>query len=164
MVRARLHATACAALALAVPVLARAEVVNPGVIIGGYLLSPWGIAAALILGWPAVQLATGRPWRRSVWLTLAVKAPSALVGPFLLLLTGGLVVSFAPLALAANVVVATALYALLDLTALRVALKARPTRRAVVALFAANLVLVAAAMIVFVTVDRDLWLRIRSAR
>lgn len=161
MSRARLN-VACTTLILVAPMLVRAEVVNPGGMVGSYLFSTWGIAGALVLAWPAVRFATGRSWARSVWPTFVVKAPSTLLGPFLLFLTGGFVVSFAPVGLAANVVTSTALYALLDLAALRVALKTKPTRRAAFALFAANLVLVAGAMIVFVTADRDLWLRIRS--
>jgi hypothetical protein len=159
--RLRVKMTAFASLA-AVALPARAEIVNPGVMVGGYLFTPWGIAASVLLGWPAVRFVTGRSWAQSVRPTLVVKAPSALLGPFLLWLTGGFILSFAPFALAANVVASTALYALLDLGALYLGLKTKPTLRGATVLFAANLVLIAAAMILFVTVDRDKWLRIRS--
>lgn len=156
--------SACAVLAaIAWPDLARTEIINPGIMVSGYLFSAWGIPACLLLGWPAVHVATGRTWTRSFWPTLVVKTPAALLGPVLLFLTGGFVLSFAPIALAANVAASTAIYTLLDVTALRVGLKTRPSRRAVVALFVANLVLLAAAMIAFATVEHELLVRIRSA-
>lgn len=154
----------CAVLvAVTWPGLARAEIINPGIMISGYLFSAWGIPACLLLGWPAVHVATGRTWARSFWPTLVVKTPTALLGPVLLFLTGGFVLSFAPLALAANVTTSAAMYTLLDVTALRIGLKTRPSRLAAVALFVANLALLASAMIAFAMVERELLVRIRSA-
>jgi hypothetical protein len=163
MLARRALAATVALMVLALPTVVRAEIINPGAMVGEYLFSPWGIVATLVSGWPALHAATGRPWRQSVWRGVALKLPTALIGPFLLWVTGGFVISFEPLGLAANVVASSAMYALLDLAALRVFLKTKPTRRAFAALMAANLVVLAVAMILFVTLDRELWMRARSA-
>lgn len=128
----------------------------------GYLFSVWGVAGALVLGWPATRLATGRSWGRALLPALAVKLPSALVGPFLLFLSGGFVLSFAAIGLAANVVASSAMYTLVDLAALRIFLRRAPTRAVVCAFFVANLVLLAAAMTWFVLKEPALLARIRA--
>jgi len=161
--RQRSFATLAAALTvLTVPSVARADVINPGAMVAEHLFSIWGVAGAFVLGWPAVHIATGRSWARSILATLVAKLPSALAGPVLLFITGGFVISFTPLGLAGNVTASAAMYALVDLAALRLFFKSKPTARGFAALFVTNLVLVATAMLWFVTMERELWLRIRA--
>jgi hypothetical protein len=90
-----------------------------------------------------------------------VKLPTLLMGPVLLFLTGGFVISFSPVGLVSNALASSTMYAAIDLLALRAFLKVRPTRRAVVAVLVAEVVLFAAAIAWMVTGDREFWLKVR---
>jgi hypothetical protein len=54
MLPRRVVATAGAVTLLTVPSLARAEIINPGAMLAGYLFSTWGVAAMLVFGWRAL--------------------------------------------------------------------------------------------------------------
>jgi hypothetical protein len=147
----------CAALGVALlPVVARADVVWPALVLEDRILTWWSIAAGLLAEWPVVRYLTRTTWTKSFLLNALTNLASTLVGIFLIP-AGGFLTDFIPELLfntgtfnpatwTLAVLFAAAANAVIEGFVLRFALKLKFERRVFWWLLGANLISVGAAM------------------